>query len=101
MMTNIHSDIENRIMKMIERAGYRIDELPTMEEVEEAEKKADWRELENISIAFSGVSFLISTGKLWSWVMIWSGARISRLMKIFSYCSGGGLARLKLQLRKC
>ena len=41
MMTNIHSDIESRIREMIERAGYRIDELPTMEEVEEAEKKAE------------------------------------------------------------
>jgi len=41
MMTNIHYDIENRIREMIEQAGYSIDELPTMEEVEEAEKKAE------------------------------------------------------------
>ena len=41
MMTNIHSDIENRIREMIEQAGYSIAELPTMEEVEEAEKKAE------------------------------------------------------------
>ena len=41
MMTNIHSDIGSRIREMIEQAGYYIDELPTMEEVEEAEKKAE------------------------------------------------------------
>lgn len=47
MTTNIHSDIESRIRVMIERAGYRIDELPTLEEAQEKEKND---ELEKIGL---------------------------------------------------